>query len=99
MASGPIPHPQVTLNPKLRLAVLRAISEGRTGSILSLMAGFQHHSRFSSQLHAKVFAATPLTIERFTRLAAIVGFDGELFQPARTNVLNDVPDPPHAEVR
>jgi hypothetical protein len=52
---------------------------GRPSWLLATLAGWPQAQTFSNQLHARRVKATPINVERFRKIAAIVGYSGELF--------------------
>jgi hypothetical protein len=65
------------LHPDLLTAV-RASSFSR--SALAEFVGFAHLPNFSAFLHADAFRLTPTLIERAEKLAALLRYDGPLFE-------------------
>src|SRR5687768_10314339 len=75
-------YPRVRLNPRLRQAAVRAMAHANpSGPVLAFRSGFPHQALFSKYLHAPTLAGTPVMFQRFTRLASMVGFKGEVFLP------------------
>lgn len=78
MRPGPLPPLKRKLNPTLRDAIREAMRHHSSGT-LALCAGWIQPSTFSTELHARRVKVTPTNVERFTKVAAIVGFTGPLF--------------------
>lgn len=82
MAAGPLKYPRRRLNPALREAAHVAMLERRPpGAVIAQRAGFSHQQTFSNLLHADAIPDTPLLRARFQRVAALVGFTGDVFLP------------------
>ncbi len=63
--------PRYRLNPRF-LECLGA--SGRPGWLLALTGGWPHYPSFAAKLHAGIIAASPVTVERFHRLAKALGY-------------------------
>lgn len=77
MAAGPSPFPRVRLTNDFRAAVRASMLAGKQAWLLSTLAGFTQNQVFSRQLNAATLPSTPLTIERFGRVADAIGFPRE----------------------
>lgn len=77
---GPLAYPRRRLNPQLRQTAREAMRDRcPCGAVLALISGFPSQQSFSTTLHAPVVSATPLNVQRLTKVARIVGFDGPVF--------------------
>ena len=69
-----------TLHPNLRKAARAAMRNGVRSADLALNGGWATAQVFSTQLHARRLPNTDLTVQRFQRLAELVGYSGPLFE-------------------
>jgi hypothetical protein len=78
---GGLAYPRRRLNPEFKKAVRLAMRDRRaSGSVLALIAGFSHQATFSARLNAEVIPASPLTLERFQRVADALKFTGDILE-------------------
>ena len=83
--TGAKPAPRLRITPPFLKAIRQS---GQTMHQLSAASGFTHPAIFSPLLHND-FAGTPLIVERFERLARIIGFPTtELFIPGEPGVFD-----------
>ena len=72
----PESYPQKRLNPLL-VKEVRGHAMSRT--LQAKFVGFHHVPNLTHILYAPTLVVTPRLLERVERLAALVGFEGELF--------------------
>lgn len=77
---GPTPAPRLRPTPAFRASIGDAIVLYRS-YVLATLAGFPHPASFSAAAHAATVPGTPLMVSRFRRLAGVIGYRGELFEP------------------
>ena len=73
MQPGRKPYPLVRVSPQLRERYNEAISIGLGAATIAAVAGFPQTAALSTQMHAARVAASPLVVERFERVAEILG--------------------------
>jgi len=83
MKTGRIPAPAAIVNPDLRDKARLAMANGQPAWYLAERGGWPGPESFSNQLHAKQITLTPLTVARFSKVAAVLQFSGPLFVDER----------------
>lgn len=96
---GPPGAPRLRLNPQFRNRCLDKMRDGLRSWAMAVYGGFPQPHMFSTRLHARRVKATATTIERFERVADLVGFPREEIFLHDEPTFTEIPPTPQSEKR